>query len=210
MRALAADYGLVTATSQLLPFVVAGVAGFAAAGGLRAAVVVFGVVNVVVGGLIPVATVDAARLAGSARPFVRRFVWRWSASIAVLVAAYASVVLVVPDGMGAALFADTWLHAKPVLLPLALTAMLNGPIVSTQVVLRACNRLRDALLLRTRTAVGLIVLSMVGALVADSVGAAWGLAVASAIGAGLAITASARVELTDRGPAAGLSAAPPP
>jgi O-antigen/teichoic acid export membrane protein len=183
---LAADFVVVTVIIQTIPFVLAMVAGLEATAGLRAGLVLLGPLNVMILGLTPVVTVEAVRCVREGRRLTP-LVSAWSLTIAVGATVCGLVLSALPTSAGEAIAGDSWALAAPLILALALQAGLNGPLFGVQVALNAMGRLREALVLRIRTAVPMLVFPVVGAFAAAERGAAWGTAAGAGVASALAV-----------------------
>lgn len=119
------------------------------------------------------ATLDAARRS--------RIAVVVSAGMGAVSAVYAGLLLLVPDGVGTALFGDTWAGSATVLLPLAVSAVLAGCGLGPGLMLYAMGRANRTFRLRAVEAPLLVGAIAVGLLVAGRVGAAWGMAATMAV-----------------------------
>lgn len=177
---LASDFATASMVDQLAPYVVAIVVGVAAAGALRAGLVLLGVVSVVIMGITPLAQLEATKLHMSAPKRDHLFVVAWAGIVGALSVLYGVVLIVLPDAIGRELLGDTWALTSTLLLPLALCLVARSPYSAIVISLRARLQLRTALRLRLLTAPSLPLLAAVGGAAWGVRGAAWGFAAAAA------------------------------
>lgn len=176
---LLADSVIASAATLALPLVVAITAGLAAAGALRGALTLMGVINILVLGLTPVATMSA-RIEYDHSGRVRAFVWRWSSLILAVSAVNGVLVLTLPDAWGREILGSSWLAASALLVPMVLQSLISGPATGVPIALRATARVKEALRLRLWTTVPAVVFPWGGAIAYGVEGAAWGIVVAAA------------------------------
>lgn len=178
---LLADAAVATGVAQALPVVVAVAAGLAAAGALRGGLTLIGLVNILVAGLTPMATL-AARHEHDTMGSTRRFLIRWTMLLGLASLAFGGLIFLIPDHLGRQLLGVSWLAASALLLPLVLQSMVRGPYTGVPIALRATDRVGDALRLRLWTTIPSLAFPWGGALIAGANGAAWGI-FASAVAA---------------------------
>ena len=104
------------------------------------------------------------------------------ASLALLAvtAAYAVVLLLVPDGLGEALLGDTWTGASAVLLPVALVSVVASGKLGPAIITYGLGLARRTIWLVSVLGVLAVVFMALGAWLAGAVGLAWGLCAAQA------------------------------
>src|SRR5262249_42909351 len=112
---------------------VSAVGGLAALGAIRAAEVLFGVMNVVLQGAPLVFIPQAVTAAKKSPAALRREVTVLSAGLTALTLAYGLLVLLVPDPVGRSLVGASWTQAQSVLVAecvlFAGIAAMSGPTV---------------------------------------------------------------------------------
>jgi O-antigen/teichoic acid export membrane protein len=205
---LVGDFAAANALTQLLPYAVAVAAGVAAAGSVRGALVLLGVVNVVVLGITPIAQLEASRLHEDSPHRDDTLFARLVSGLTVLAMAYAILLPSIPDRVGHALLGQTWQTTSTLLLPMAIYLVARAPYAAAQISLLARMRLKTALRLRIATAPWLLILPTAGAFWGDARGAAWGLAAAGVLEGALSILMVIRPDRTAFQTSAGLSARP--
>lgn len=170
---LAIDQLLISVRTQATPVVLALVAGYAATGALRAGMTLMGVLNALIVGLTPLATIYAVRRlsAGTSPSALLR---NWSLAILAIGLLNAALLLSLPDAWGVALLGENWQGASSVLLPLALHGLLRGPISGAPIILKSQRRMRDLLRLRARVEPVALATPVAGAIFGGATGAAWG------------------------------------
>jgi O-antigen/teichoic acid export membrane protein len=178
---LLADSAIATIATQALPVVVAAAAGLAAAGALRGGLTMMGVINIVVAGLTPVATMSVRR-EHDRTGRVTRFLWEWNATVLLISALNGVLIWALPENWGRAALGGTWVGASLLLLPLVMQSMIRGPITGVPVALRATDRVGEALRLRIWTTIPALVFPWGGALVNGASGAAWGIFISAVVG----------------------------
>jgi glycosyltransferase involved in cell wall biosynthesis/O-antigen/teichoic acid export membrane protein len=184
---LVGDFAAANVLTQLLPYAVALAAGVAAAGAIRGALVLLGVVNVVVLGITPIAQLEASKLHRTAPERDDTFFAGLVSALTGVALAYAVVLPVLPDSVGRALLGQTWQTTSTLLLPMAIYLVTRAPYTAAQISLWARMRLKAALRLRIATAPWLLILPTAGAAWAGAQGAAWGFAVAGVVEGALSI-----------------------
>lgn len=152
--------------------------GLAAVAGLRAATAVFSLVGVLGRGLALVAVPELARRAATptlVRKGVNRLAWVLTPIPLVL----AAFLMLAPDGVGRALFGESWDLASPLILLTAISAAGSMYVIAVAVGLRAFQAARAGLKARTAVALLVLVAALIGSSVAGAYGAAFALAVSS-------------------------------
>lgn len=171
---LIVDSLLTAGSTYLVPIVVAGISGLAAAGALRAGQTLMGGVNIIIMGLTPVLTLEARRrlARGSSAMGI---MLRWSLFLAAFSAIYGIGMVVLPDRIGKSLLGESWQGASVLLLPLALQVVVRGPFTAGPVILKSLGRLNSLILLRVNTSIPAVLCPAAGAVGWGAEGAAWGL-----------------------------------
>jgi len=183
---LVPDAVLTGIAGNLLPSILAIVGGLSSTAALRAGQVLFGPVNVLTAGLLPVITTEAVRVLQSGTS-----VWRvfqgWSLVLGAGGAIFSFIAFAIPDSLGSRLLGASWTLVPLVILPLAIESIIRGPARSGPLVLRARHLLSDALILRVLSSLVVLVCAVIGVMCGRATGAAWGLAAGALINGVLAI-----------------------
>lgn len=161
--------------------IVAGVLGLSAAGAIRGAQVVFGLLNLLWLGALLVIVAEGRRLLDSDRRQFARLMLVVSVASAAAAVLWAVVALLLPGSFGRALLGGTWDVARPVLLPIALHTVVIGASIGAQSGLKSLGSARRSLRAHLAGAACLIAGGFVGAAVGRSaVAAATGMALGGA------------------------------
>lgn len=177
---LGADNFVAQLVQQSTGYLVAGVSGLAAAGGLRAAQTVFAPPAILSLGAQSALTPEFVRMQAASLASMRRAMRALTTGLVGFSSLFLAAALVCPNSLGVDLFGASWAQAKPLLLFIGL-AMIPGSGVSIPaiVALRALGDARRTL--RARTLANLLTLVAVatGAFVGEAKGACIGLTIAS-------------------------------
>jgi O-antigen/teichoic acid export membrane protein len=170
--------------SKLLTFYIVGIiAGLAALGTLRAAIVLVGPVTFIFTGSVLFAVPEAARLRKSSLTEFRRMILLLSVTLTGIALVCGACVAALPDSIGSWMLGDTWPSVKAILVPVVLSMAGSAALVGPWTALRALGAAAASLRVGWATAVNTAVAGSVGALAADLYGAAAGLALASWVSA---------------------------
>jgi len=167
--------------NQATVFVVAAVAGLAAAGSLRAAQTMFGPLTVLALGVRLALVPEAVRAATRSLRRMTRLVLAAAALFATVTAAWSVAVLLLPDAAGEALLGSSWALAVPLLVYVAVDRLANATSTGPFLGLRALADSRRSLRARMAVAALTVLGGVVGALVDGARGAAIGAAASSLI-----------------------------
>jgi O-antigen/teichoic acid export membrane protein len=179
------EFAMLSGTNQGVMYAAGAVGGLAAAGALRAGQVLLGPLRTAYQAAWFVALSEFVRLL-KRRPenFLRVSVW---VSIVTGLGglAYGAVFVVFGSTLGPILLGDTWVNARPLMVPLAISVATSGFSLGSNVGLRAMQE--PARSLRARVTAGTLTLigGIVGVLLAGAEGAAWGLATAGLMAVGI-------------------------
>lgn len=176
---LGAEASLLNARVYLIVVGVGVVAGLHAAGSLRAGFTLLGVFSVVILGITPLATVDAARHRDVGRSDWS-FLAAWSALVFGIAFVLGAALLLLPDAWGVGLLGANWHGAEPVLLALVVDSLLRGPMTAVPILMRVHGQFAAALRLRIWAEGPALAIPLAGAALWGAPGAAWGL-VANAV-----------------------------
>ena len=175
----AAQFLVQTGSSQAALYLIATLAGLPAVGGIRAAQVLLGPLNVVFLGTGLFAVPEASRHARrGATGAVRRTGLLVSAVLSAAVTAWAVVVALLPARLGEAILRENWAVARSFLAPMALAMAASGLSAGAAIVLRGLADARRSLLAAAFQGVLLMAAAALGATFGGGSGAAWALAAA--------------------------------
>jgi O-antigen/teichoic acid export membrane protein len=174
-----AQFVVQTGSGQAALYLIAALAGLAAVGGIRAAQVLLGPLNVLFMGTGLFAVPEASRQARSGSvAAVRRTGLYVSIGLVAAVTAWAVAAALLPARLGEAILRENWAVAQSFLAPVALAMAASAVSAGAATVLRG---LADAgRSLRAAAFQGLLMVAAaaVGATLGGGLGAAWGLAAA--------------------------------
>jgi O-antigen/teichoic acid export membrane protein len=179
------EFAMLSGTNQGVMYAAGAVGGLAAAGALRAGQVLLGPLRTAYQAAWFVALSEFVRLL-KRRPkhFLRVSVW---VSIVTGLGglAYGAVFVVFGSTLGPILLGETWVNARPLMVPLAISVATSGFSLGSNVGLRAMQE--PARSLRARVTAGTLTLigGILGVLLAGAEGAAWGLATAGLMAVGI-------------------------
>jgi O-antigen/teichoic acid export membrane protein len=176
------EFIAVSGAAQLSLYLVGIVSGLAAAGALRAAVVVFGPVNIVLNAMRIAAIPAMVRVRRVRRQLVQ-VVIATSAFAGTCALAWTAVALVTPDRIGRNLFGESWALAAPLFVAVGVQRIAVGLSAGTFGGLRALGAADRSLRVRLILGAISIVTGVAGAVVDGARGAAVGLAAAAAVAA---------------------------
>jgi O-antigen/teichoic acid export membrane protein len=184
-RSFLIDFVLSAASLNLAFYAIAGVAGLAAAGAVRGAMLLFAPLSSVVSGMRIIVLPALARAVFGGRQHLRATASRFTLAFATLALAYSLVVMPLPDSLGRLMLGETWDAAQPLLLAIAI--MYSAWTIGTPALagLRALGGGRILVQIRTGSAALYFGCIVAGAAMGEAVGAATGMAVAFGIEAAL-------------------------
>jgi O-antigen/teichoic acid export membrane protein len=166
-------------------FGVAGLAGLAAAGALRAGQILLGPLRVLFLGVRLVAVPEGVRLLADPRSRPRATAVLLSAILAGVALAWGAVLLVLPSSLGESLVGRSWSEARHVIVPLCLAMAGTGAVTGAFVGLRALAAARRSLRSRLLVTPFMVAGTLAGAAVAGAPGTAWGAALVTWLSLGL-------------------------
>lgn len=173
-----------TGMLQLVPVLLALVAGYGVVAGMRGSQTLFGAITLMNLGLTPLLTVAAVRRARAGRN-PAAMAWLGT-SVTVATAAMVLVAVHAFPGLGLLLTGQSWPLVATILLPSTLAAALRGPWFSVPIILRARRQLTRLVRFRIACLVPATASPVIGATLYGLSGAAWGTVVAGAINAVIA------------------------
>jgi O-antigen/teichoic acid export membrane protein len=169
------------AAGQIGVFLIAGIAGLAAAGALRSAQLLVGPVNIVLQGVSLLSVPEGVRLLDRSAAQLRRGLVALTIVTTGAAVGWAVVLLLLPDWLGRELLGASWPGARAVLLPVGIAWIalaLQVPAMAGLKVFAAAGRtLRVSIL----TAVLTVIASGAGATIGGAEGAAWLLALVAVV-----------------------------
>jgi hypothetical protein len=178
----AAEFGAQIGETQIALYAIGAIGGLAAVGGLRAAQVMLGPLNVLFTGVTLFAVPEGVVRAASSRPALVRLCLWVSGALAMAALAWTMLVLVIPEAVGRSLLAETWGSARSLALAVGLTAVGAGAAAGPVFGLRGLAAAQVSLRSRLAQAVLTVSAATIGVLTYGAAGAAWGLAIASLAG----------------------------
>lgn len=150
-------------------------------GGLRAAQVLLGPLNIMVTAALLFGIPEIARrkeLSIRGRELLGSGI---SALVGVITVGYAVVLLLIPDAIGEQILGDTWTGAQAVLIPMCVLALASALGTGPGAVLFGLGQARVSFILNLVKAPILIILLIVGIRWSAGLGAAWAIAAAEVI-----------------------------
>jgi hypothetical protein len=166
-------------------FGVAGLAGLAAAGALRAGQILVGPLRVLFLGVRLAAVPEAVRLLRDPRSSPRAAAARLSAVLAGVALAWGALLTLLPASLGEALVGRSWSEARHVMIPLSLGMAGTGAVTGALVGLRALAAARRSLRSRVLVTPFMLGGTVAGAAVAGAPGTAWAIALVTWLSLGL-------------------------
>jgi hypothetical protein len=168
---------------QAVPYLLAIAIGLESAAALRAGQTLFGPVNVVTLGLLPMLQIRAAENARNGR-VVLRLVHHQTLILGSVATVYAALLLGIPDSIGRQLLGDTWRYAAVMFPGLAALSLARLPNLATVTALRSLERLRALSILRVCGAFLLLGGAMGGAALSLPA-VSWGMALGAMLTSGV-------------------------
>jgi O-antigen/teichoic acid export membrane protein len=175
------DYAASTGVNQAYFYLVAAIAGLAAVGGLRGAQTLMGPLNVAYSGIYVVLIPEGRRLHSRGNRVLINFYVGVSGLLAAGAFALVALLLAAPESVGRSLLGDSWESARALLIPVGLTAAINGAYAGAMAGIRSADAPKEVVRARILSLPALIVAPIAGVVIGGVEGAAWGLAFASFI-----------------------------
>jgi O-antigen/teichoic acid export membrane protein len=174
-----AQFVVQTGSGQAALYLIAALAGLAAVGGIRAAQVLLGPLNVLFMGTGLFAVPEASRQARSGSvAAVRRTGLYVSVGLVAAVTAWAVAAALLPARLGEAILRENWAVARSFLAPVALAMAASAVSAGAATVLRGLADAERSLRAAAFQGVLMVVAGGLGASLGGGLGAAWGLAAA--------------------------------
>jgi O-antigen/teichoic acid export membrane protein len=179
----AGQFLIQTGSAHVVLLLIAGLAGLAAVGGIRAAQILLGPVHAAIASAGLFAIPEGVRQRrGGGVDAVCRIGLRVSVGLLAVVSACTAVAALTPHRIGEAILRENWAVARAFLAPVAVAAAATAVATGAATVLRGLGDARKGLWGGAFQGLFGVVAAGVGAALADGQGAAWGIA-ASAIAA---------------------------
>jgi MFS family permease len=166
-------------------FGVAGLAGLAAAGALRAGQILVGPLRVLFIGVRLTAVPEGVRLLRDPRSSPRAAAVRLSAVLAGVALAWGALLTLLPSALGESLVGRSWSDARHVMVPLSIAMAGTGAVTGAVVGLRALAAARRSLRARVLVTPFMVLGTLAGATAAGASGAAWAIALVTWLSLGL-------------------------
>ena len=164
---------------QLRMYGLGAIAGLAAVGAVRGAVLMLGPFLAVLMGLALVAVPEAARMLRRSSRQLLLFCLVLGAGQAVAALCWGLVLLfLLPDGAGRVILGEVWDPASALILPVTLELMAASLATGAAAGLRALGAASRSLRAQLTSSAGYLIGGLVGAVMAGALGSAWGVAVA--------------------------------
>ena len=179
-RNLASELAAMGST-QLVLYAVGSMVGLAAAGSLRAAMLLMGPINIMVLGIYLVAVPQGARLLTVSLDRFRTACGVVSGALFVATVGTTVVILAWPDVIGPLLLGDSWPGARLVFIPIAVAAIARNAGFGARMGLAAMAEAHRTLRLTSIESIASIAAGVTGTLIGGAVGGAWGLASVAAV-----------------------------
>lgn len=176
-RFYAVENSVMQVTNLIVLTLVAVVAGLDAAGGLRAAVAIFGPLTILALGALSAGVPELARVAAFSVTRMARRAFVVGCLLAGATLLWGSTALILPATAGETLFGDTWTLAEPILLFTMLDATAAMFVIGPFLGLRVLGSGLRSLRVRTVFSVARLVMAGGGALLGGAQGAVIGFAI---------------------------------
>ncbi|CAN5777576.1 hypothetical protein BH23CHL7_BH23CHL7_06430 [soil metagenome] len=180
---LAIEGALVSGTGHVTLLAVAGLAGLATVGAVRAAQVLMNALHVASYGMLLFAVPEAVAIARRSRADVGRFCVLIGGGLVIVACLWGAVVLTIPDDWGTSILGAAWADARPVILPMAIVTAASGAQMGALVGLRALAMAQKSLQARIAGSSLQLIGGVGGARLGGAIGTAWGLALGAVLGA---------------------------
>jgi O-antigen/teichoic acid export membrane protein len=171
-----------TGASQIAWYGVGIVAGLAAVGATRAALLLFGPLQILSTGLGLMAVPEGVRAMNRSLRDLEQAALALSSALVVVAVGWCVLLLLVPESFGVWLLGSAWGAVVPLLVPLGVTFAGLLAMIGPMTVLRAVANSRRSLRANVLTSIVTLTLIIEGAWSAGALGACWGAALAAAIG----------------------------
>lgn len=168
---------------QITMYGIAALAGLAAVGSIRGALLLLGPLNVMFMGVRIMAVPEAVRtLNTSVSRFRSTITWIF-VGLSGVTAFWVLMLLLMPDGVGRTILGTTWTSAKDLIIPVGIADAATGGHFAGMIGLRAMAAVKESFRAKTIASLVSVVLVLLGAAFWGAFGAAWARALASGLGA---------------------------
>lgn len=169
--------------AQLRMYGLGAIVGLAGVGTVRGAELLMGPFLAVLMGLSLVTVAEAARVLRRSPGRLRRFCLALGAGQAGAALLWGLALLLVPDGLGAAVLGDVWASASALIVPAALGVMGASVCSGAAAGLRALGAAGRSMSAQLVSSAAYVGLGLTGAVLGGALGSAWGVALATWTGA---------------------------
>jgi len=173
-----AEFAITTGLSMMTVFAIGGIAGLGELGRLRAAEIVLGPLNVMLGGVGLVATAEGVRLLRDSPRQLAHGCRQLSLGLTLAVFAWGVIVLFVPRSIGESVLRANWDAGRSLVPPLLISYMSYAFIFGASVGLHCLAAARRSLRARCVDGALTFFFGLAGAYLAGAKGVAWGFGVA--------------------------------
>ncbi|WP_313025299.1 hypothetical protein [Mobilicoccus sp.] len=173
---LLAEYILGLGAAQFGTLLIAPLSSPADVGAMRAVQTLLGPLNILGTAALAFAVPELSRRAHMRAPSRIKAMILASGVMTAVSSGYVIVLLLLPDGVGRALFTDSWAGAQPVLLPMGINAIAASAGIGAAVTLYGMGLAQKTFKLNVLRAPLLLGLMCLGAVQYGAVGAGWALA----------------------------------
>ncbi len=171
-----------TGATQAAWFGMGAVADLSAVGAMRAALLMFGPIQILSTGIGLMVVPEAVRALNRSLTELERAALTLSAGLVIIAVGWCVFLLLIPESFGVWLLGSTWDAVVPLLVPLGLTFAGLLAMIGPMTVLRAVANSRRSLRANLVTSIATFALIVAGAWLGSALGAAVGAALAAWIG----------------------------
>ena len=176
-----AEFAITTGVSMVTVFAIGGIAGLGELGRLRAAEILLGPLNVMLGGVGLVATAEGVRLLRDSPRRLAHGCRQLSLGLTLAVLAWGVVVLLVPRSIGESVLRANWDAGRSLAPPLLISYMSYAFIFGASIGLHCLAAARRSLRTRCIDAALTFFFGLAGGYLAGAKGVAWGFAIAGSL-----------------------------
>nr|WP_269329347.1 oligosaccharide flippase family protein [Kineosporia babensis] len=178
---MAADFSFNQGATTLVSYVVSGIVGKVAIGGIRAAQTLLGPLNLLFSGISSFGLPMLSRTAMAGQSLLKGALML-SAGIGGIAGTWVLILLLVPTSIGGELLGDSWATAREVMLPMGIIVVCVGFVLGASLGLKALRRADQMLRVTFVQAPLMLGLGSLGGALWSGPGAAWGMATAQIAG----------------------------
>lgn len=158
------------------------VAGLSAVGAMRAALLLFGPLQILSTGIGLMVVPEGVRAMNRSLTDLERAALALSAALVILAVGWSIFLLLIPEAIGIELLGSTWDAVVPLLLPLGVTFAGLLAMIGPMTVLRAVANSRRSLRANVVTSIATLTFIVIGAWLGSALGASIGAALAAWVG----------------------------